>query len=69
MEKINKGIQALRTFMSEVAAETKKATWPARRELVESTFVIIVSVLLLSGFVGVCDKVLATFIRVIVNAV
>jgi preprotein translocase subunit SecE len=51
-------ITAARTFISEVGMETKKCVWPERQELVESTVVVVVSVVLLSAFVGVSDKLL-----------
>ena len=58
-------IQKVKAFSSDVIAEMKKCTWPERQELVESTIVVIVSVCLLSAFVGICDKVLITVLRVL----
>jgi preprotein translocase subunit SecE len=55
-------ILALRTFFSEVVDETRKSVWPERQELVESTIVVVVSVVLLSAFVGVSDKLLVTLL-------
>jgi len=51
-------LAAARTFISEVGMETKRCVWPERQELVESTIVVVVSVVLLSAFVGVSDKLL-----------
>ncbi len=55
-------------FWDEVAAEARKCNWPDRQELVESTIVVIVAVLLLSAFVGVSDKLLVTLLRLLVSA-
>jgi preprotein translocase SecE subunit len=34
-------------------------SWPSRNELRDSTIVVIVTVLLISGFIGLVDQVLA----------
>jgi preprotein translocase subunit SecE len=66
MKRIRTAIGGVRTFVNEVVGEMKKSTWPERQELVESTVVVVVSVLLLGAFVGVSDKVLATLLRILV---
>ena len=48
-------IQQIRTLYHNVVIELKKCTWPTRAELVESTIVVIVSVILLSLFVALAD--------------
>jgi len=58
MNKIAAGWAATRAFVGEVRAELKKCAWPPRSELVESTTVVIISVLILSLFVGVSDLAL-----------
>ena len=45
-------------FLGEVGAEFRKTTWPERRELVESTLVVISFIVLLSAVVLVCDQVI-----------
>jgi len=60
MRAVSNKIVAFRGFLADVASEAKKATWPDRRELIESTIVVIVSVLLMSAYVGVSDKLLIT---------
>jgi preprotein translocase SecE subunit len=50
----------VRLFFDEVVGEMKKSSWPEKDELFDSTAVVIVSLLLLSTFVGVSDKVLVT---------
>ena len=46
----------IRTFIGEVGTEFRKTSWPERRELVESTFVVITFIVLLSVVVLACDK-------------
>ena len=61
-------VQRVRLFFSEVAGEVKKCSWPERQELIESTVLIIVTMVMLSVFVGISDKVLVTVIRLIIRA-
>ncbi len=49
----------VREFVKEVQVESAKVSWPTRNELRDSTIVVIISVLLVSGFVGIVDRVLA----------
>ena len=46
----------------DVWGELKKSSWPTRKELVDSTIVVIVTVLILGMFVALADVV---FLRVI----
>lgn len=63
MKKIVELIGALKTFLGEVKAELKKCTWPTRQELLGSTMVVVVSVLILSVFVGLSDTTLMGIMR------
>ena len=60
MERVKRVVEAVRLFFDEVVGEMKKSSWPEKDELLDSTAVVIVSLLLLSTFVGVSDKVLVT---------
>ncbi len=53
-------VENVKNFWSEVVAEIVKCEWPSRRALMESTVVVIVTVALLSLFIGVSDKFLVT---------
>jgi len=44
-------------FLKEARAELAKVTWPTRKELYESTILVIVSVMAVSIFIGVVDFV------------
>ena len=64
-------IQKSRTFFSEVKSELQKATWPwdpkergmkKYRELIDSTTIVIVAMLLLSGFVSLWDLVMMNIV-------
>ncbi len=45
-------------FFREVRQEMKKVAWPTRREISGSTSVVIVSVILISIYLGIIDTVL-----------
>lgn len=62
------------TFFSEVKAELQKANWPwdpkehgvkKYRELIDSTSIVIVAMLLLSGFVSLWDLVMMNIVGVL----
>ena len=52
----------MRDFLAEVMAELKKSSWPTRRELTDSTIVVVITVLVLGMFVALADVV---FLRII----
>jgi len=62
MSRLGDFVSQVRNFFDEVIAEMRKADWPGRRELLDSTVVVIVSVFLLSFYIGLCDKVLLTIL-------
>ena len=58
MSKIADELKSFGNFLRECRAEMGKITWPPRRQLVESTWVVGALILMLSVFVFVCDRVL-----------
>jgi preprotein translocase subunit SecE len=48
----------LTNYVQETKEELKKCTWPSRDELKGSTFVVIISILLLGGFTVIVDRIL-----------
>ena len=46
-------------FVDEVVQEMKKVSWPTRAELRGSTMVVIVTVIIISIFIGLVDRVLS----------
>jgi preprotein translocase subunit SecE len=45
-------------FVKDVRAESQKISWPTRGELRDSTIVVIITVLLVSVFIGIIDRLL-----------
>ncbi|MEI7850719.1 MAG: preprotein translocase subunit SecE [Kiritimatiellales bacterium] len=67
MKKIVELFKALKTFLGEVKIELKKCTWPTRQELLGSTMVVVISVLILGVFVGLSDTVLMGLLRAVLR--
>jgi preprotein translocase SecE subunit len=65
MEKIRAWIGRVRAFIGEVQAELKKCSWPTGGELLGSTMVVIVSVVLLSAFVALSDMAIILILQAI----
>ena len=55
-------IKKLTTFLSEAKAELKKVSWPSRAELINSTMVVIVSVIILAAYIGIVDVILSKLV-------
>ena len=64
------------TFFTEVRGELRKASWPwdpkekgfkKYKELTDSTVVVVVAMLLLGGYVSLCDLVLNYLVGVAVK--
>ena len=53
-------------FISEVGEELKKSAWPTKPELLQSTVMVIMSVIMLAIFVGICDLVLMRLLKLII---
>ena len=52
----------IRTFFEEVRSELKKVSWPKKDELIRSTSVVIIMILITAVIVGLLDYI---FFRVI----
>jgi len=67
MKNIVELIGGLKTFLGEVQVELKKCTWPTRQELLGSTMVVVVSVIILGVFVGLSDTTLMSVLRAVLR--
>ena len=57
----------IRKFFSEVRAEMQKVTWSSRDEIVGSTAVVLMTMLILSTFIGISDFILAHALSVLLR--
>ena len=67
MSKLNEGVGGLRTFLEEVKVELLKCTWPTKKELVGQSIVVIIAVIILGAFVGLCDLVNMNLLQFIIR--
>ena len=56
-------------FFNDVKLEMGKVSWSTRDELISSTIVVIVSLAILSIFIGVCDVVLSAAVNTIMSRI
>ena len=52
-------------YLAGVGAEAKRVTWPGKRELWESTLVVISFIFILAARTLVCDKLIEGFIKIV----
>jgi preprotein translocase subunit SecE len=52
-------IAKVRNFFLEVKGEMAKVTWPTREELIGSTGVVLMTMLILSAFIGLTDFIVS----------
>jgi preprotein translocase subunit SecE len=60
-------VQRVKNFYQEVKIEAKKVNYPSKDELIGSTWVVIVTVIIVSFFLGIIDLGLSNIIRVILR--
>jgi preprotein translocase subunit SecE len=65
MDFVKKTIKKTKEYLTGVSAEAKRVTWPGRRELWESTLVVISFIFILAATTLVCDKAIEGFIRIV----
>lgn len=54
-------------FAKEVKAESKKVTWPTRKETVASTVAVFIMVFFIALFLYFADQIIAFFIQLIMG--
>ncbi len=56
-----------RNFLSDVKAELKKVTWPSRKETISTAWVVVVIILLISFYLGICDLFLTKILKAVIR--
>ena len=52
-------------FFNDIKLEMLKVSWPTKDELIGSTIIVLVSLAMLSAFIGLCDIALSSAINII----
>ncbi len=60
-------MQKIKQFLHEVKVELKKVVFPSKDELLGSTQVVIISVLIMSVYLGVVDLILSRIIQAVLR--
>ena len=55
----------IKEYLTGVSAEGKRVTWPGKRELWESTLVVVSFIFILALTTLVCDKVIEGFLKIV----
>jgi preprotein translocase subunit SecE len=61
--------RSTRIFFGEMIGELKKASWPSRLELRDSTIVVIVATVVLGLFTSICDFALIQVVNLFTELV
>ncbi len=56
-----------RRFLKEFVIEMKKVSWPTRKEVTASTWVVIVVVMVVSFYLGLADLIFSKLLRLILS--
>ena len=56
-------------FFNDIKLEMGKVSWSTKDELIGSPIVVIVSLAILSIFIGICDVVLSSAVNIIMSRV
>lgn len=59
--------ERIKNFFREVKVEFKKVVFPTREELIGSTWVVIISSIIVAIFLGVVDLVLTRFVQYLIR--
>ena len=60
-------IGKIKKFISEVVVELKKVSWTTRKELIDATWIVIISSALLGVIIGIYDFILLKFVGIMIR--
>jgi len=60
-------VERTKGFTREVNVEVKKVSWPTRKELQESTLLVILSVFLIMIFIGIIDRIFSVLVEMVLR--
>jgi len=60
-------IGKIKKFILEVIVELKKVSWSTRAELIDATWIVIISTAFLGLFIGISDFVLSKFLGLLIR--
>ena len=60
---VKENVEKIRAYFKEVYLETKRVTFPSRKETMKGTYVVLITVIVAAVFLGVVDMGLAKIIQ------
>jgi len=60
-------INKIKKFIQEVISELKKVAWSTKQEVIDSTWIVVISAAFLGIFIWLADTVLTQFLRLIIR--
>jgi preprotein translocase subunit SecE len=60
-------LEKIKTFLHEVKIEGKKVNYPSKDELIGSTWVVVITVVIMSLYLGAIDLVLAKIVNFMIR--
>ncbi len=60
-------LDKIKRFLGDVALEGRRISWPNRRDLVDSSLVVILFIVILAVVIMACDEVIRTALRLILG--
>ena len=61
--------KSIGTFLHEVRIELRKVTWPTRKELMQSTVVVLVAVAIMTAYTFVLDTAFSRFVELVISVI
>ena len=60
-------IEKIRKFFGEVIGELRKVSWSTKQEIIDSTWIVIISSLFLGLFIGAADVILSRVLNLLIK--
>ncbi|HNQ62821.1 MAG TPA: preprotein translocase subunit SecE [Syntrophorhabdaceae bacterium] len=57
----------IKAYFVEVFLETKRVTWPSKKDAIKGTYIVLITVVIATIFLGIVDVALAKIIQVILR--
>lgn len=64
---IKEKIDQIKDYFKEVYLETKRVTWPSRKDTLKGTYVILITVVVAAAFLGIVDITVGKLIRALLG--
>ena len=60
-------IDNIKGYFIEVFLETKRVTWPSKKDAMKGTYIVLITVVIAAIFLGIVDVALAKIIQVLLR--